>query len=56
MARAVARDSAAVLPVCAWMDGQYRISDVYLGVEAELGATGVRQVVERELTATELAA
>ncbi len=56
MARAVAEDSGAVLPVCAWVDGQYGISGVYLGVEAELGASGVRRVVERDLAETELAA
>jgi malate dehydrogenase len=56
MARAVAEDSGAVMPVCAWVDGQYGISGVYLGVEAELGATGVRQVVERDLTDSEMAA
>ena len=56
MARAVATDSGAVLPVCAWVDGQYGISGVYLGVEAEIGASGVRRVVERDLTEQELAA
>jgi malate dehydrogenase len=55
MARAVAQDSGAVLPVCAWVDGQYGISGVYLGVEAEIGAPGVRKIVERDLTAAELA-
>ncbi len=56
MARAVAEDSGAIMPVCAWVDGQYDISGVYLGVEAELGVTGVRRVVERDLTESELAA
>jgi malate dehydrogenase len=56
MARAVAEDSGAVLPVCAWVDGQYGISGVYLGVEAEIGASGVRAIVERDLTEPELAA
>ncbi len=54
MARAVAEDSGAVLPVCAWVDGEYGIAGVYLGVEAEIGASGVRRVVERQLTETEL--
>jgi malate dehydrogenase len=54
MARAVAEDAGAVMPVCAWMEGQYGISGVYLGVEAEIGATGVRAVVERDLTEAEL--
>ncbi len=56
MARAVAEDSGQTLPVCAWVDGEYGINGVYLGVEAEIGATGVRRVVERDLSADELAA
>src|SRR6266571_145974 len=55
MARAVAEDSGAVMPVCAWVDGQYGISGVYLGVEAEIGAVGIRRVIERDLTEAELA-
>src|SRR5580698_7659674 len=55
MARAVAEDSGAIMPVCAWVDGEYGISGVYLGVEAEIGGTGGRRVVERDLTADELA-
>ena len=56
MARAVATDSGAVLPVCAWVDGQYGIDGVYLGVEATIDKSGVRAVVERDLTDSELAA
>jgi malate dehydrogenase len=56
MARAVIEDSGAVLPVCAWVDGEYGISGVYLGVTAEIGREGVRSVVERDLAADELAA
>jgi malate dehydrogenase len=56
MARAVAEDSGAVMPVCAWVDGQYGINGVYLGVEAEIGAGGVKRVVETQLSQTELAA
>jgi malate dehydrogenase len=55
MAKAVAEDSGAVMPVCAWVEGEYGISGVYLGVEAEIGAGGVTRVVERDLTEPELA-
>ena len=55
MARAVALDSGDVMPVCAWVDGQYGIEGVYLGVEAEIGAQGVRRVVTTDLTDSELA-
>ena len=56
MARAVHEDSGAVMPVCAWVDGEYGISGVYLGVEAEIGSGGAKRVVESALTDTELAA
>jgi malate dehydrogenase len=56
MAKAVVEDSGAVFPVCAWVDGEYGISGVYLGVQAELGASGVKRVVETPLTDAEKAA
>lgn len=55
MAKAVAEDSGEVMPVCAWVDGEYGISGVYLGVEAELGAEGIRRIVDTPLTEAELA-
>jgi malate dehydrogenase len=54
MARAVIEDSGATIPVCAWVEGEYGISGVYLGVEAEIGKVGVRRIVERDLTESEL--
>jgi malate dehydrogenase len=54
MAKAVIEDSGAVMPVCAWVDGEYGISGVYLGVEAEIGRIGVKKVVETKLTDSEL--
>jgi malate dehydrogenase len=54
MAKAVIEDSGAVMPVCAWVDGEYGIEGVYLGVEAEIGRTGVRRVVETDLTESEV--
>jgi malate dehydrogenase len=56
MVEAVATDSKAEMPVCAWVTGQYGISDVYLGVSAKLGRGGVEQIVELPLAADELAA
>jgi malate dehydrogenase len=55
MAKAVITDSGEVIPVCAWVDGEYGINGVYLGVEAEIGREGVKKVVERDLTDSELA-
>lgn len=53
MAKAVIEDSGAVMPVCAWVEGQYGISGVYLGVEASIGREGVKKVVETELDSSE---
>ena len=56
MARAVMLDTGEVMPVCAWVDGEYGISGVYLGVEAEIGRSGVKKVVESSLSASEVEA
>jgi malate dehydrogenase len=50
MAKAVMEDSGAVMPVCAWVDGEYGISGVYLGVEAKVGKNGIKEIVETQLT------
>jgi malate dehydrogenase len=54
MAKAVIEDSGAVMPVCAWVDGEYGISGVYLGVEAQIGREGIKKVVESKLTDSEV--
>jgi malate dehydrogenase len=55
MVEAVLGDTGEVMPVCAWVEGQYGITDVYLGVPARLGRHGVREIVELPLSETELA-
>lgn len=56
MVRAIVEDSGAELPVCAWLDGQYGIEGVYLGVTAQLGRAGVQDIPELPLEPAELAA
>jgi malate dehydrogenase len=56
MARAVVADTGEVMPVCAWLTGEYGISGVYLGVPAAIGADGVRSVHLYDLTEEEAAA
>ncbi len=55
MCRAIISDSGEVLPICAWVSGEYGITDVYLGVPAKLGRAGVLGIVELELNPDELA-
>jgi malate dehydrogenase len=54
MVAAVLADSGQVMPVCAWVTGEYGIDGVYLGVPARLGRRGVDEVVELPLTDAEL--
>ena len=54
MAKAVITDSNEVMPVCAWVNGEYGITGVYLGVEAQIGRNGVNKVVETKLTSDEM--
>jgi malate dehydrogenase len=54
MVAAVLGDTGEVMPVCAWVTGQYGIDGVYLGVPAKLGRGGVTEVVELPLTDAEL--
>jgi malate dehydrogenase len=55
MVRAILSDGGEVMPTCAWTTGQYGVSDVYLGVPARLGAGGVIEIVELELSDEESA-
>jgi malate dehydrogenase len=56
MAESYLRDKKRVLPCAAWLDGQYGVKDLYVGVPVVLGAGGVERVVEIKLDAAEKAA
>jgi malate dehydrogenase len=49
MAEAYLRDKKRVLPCAAWLDGQFGVKDMYVGVPVVLGAGGVERIVEIEL-------
>ena len=56
MVRSVVGNTRDVMPVAAWVDGQYGIDGVYLGVPARIGRDGVREIVELPLAPVELTA
>lgn len=56
MAEAVLRDQMRLLPVCAYLNGQYGVDGYYLGVPAVLGANGVDRIIEVDLIEEESAA
>jgi malate dehydrogenase len=56
MAEAYLRDKKRVLPCAAWLDGQYGLKGLYVGVPVVLGAGGVERIVELKLSREEQAA
>lgn len=53
MAEAIALDKKKVISSCCYLSGQYGLSDVYLGVPARLGRSGVEDIIELPLTSEE---
>jgi malate dehydrogenase len=49
MVEAVVRDSKRILPVAAYLQGEYNESGIYLGVPVKLGKNGVEEIIELEL-------
>jgi malate dehydrogenase len=39
--------------VCAWLQGEYGLKDIYLGVPVKLGKNGIEQIIELKLNAEE---
>lgn len=49
MIEAIVCDQKRVFPVCTYLDGEYGLKDIYIGVPVILGANGVEKVIELEL-------
>ena len=55
MVEAIVKDQRRVFPACVWMQGEYGISDMYLGVPVILGKNGIEKVIELDLNEGERA-
>jgi malate dehydrogenase len=53
MAEAIVFDQKRVLPCAAWLEGEYGMSGLFLGVPVKLGRGGMEKVIEVELTSKE---
>ena len=53
MAESYLLDKKRVLPCAAWLDGEYGMRDLYVGVPVVIGAKGVERIVEIELNGSE---
>jgi malate dehydrogenase len=56
MAEAIVNDQRRILPCAAWLQGEYGMKDLFLGVPCKLGKNGLEKVIEVQLTPDEKAA
>jgi len=56
MAEAIVNNQRRILPCAAWLDGEYGMKGLFLGVPCKLGRKGLEKIIEVELTADERAA
>src|SRR5436309_6084019 len=56
MAEAIVHDQKRILPCAAWLEGEYGMKGLYLGVPCKLGRRGLERVLDVQLTADERAA
>ena len=55
MVEAIVRDQKRIFPVCAWLQGEYSMKDIYLGVPVVLGKNGIEKIIELDLNPDEKA-
>ena len=55
MAESILKDKKKVLPCAAYLEGEYGISGLFVGVPVKLGALGIEQIYQIKLTAEEQA-
>ncbi|MEZ5195650.1 MAG: malate dehydrogenase [Bacteroidales bacterium] len=53
MVEAIVDDQKRIFPVCAWLQGEYGLKDIYMGVPVKLGKTGIREIIEIQLNKEE---
>ncbi len=56
MVEAILKDKKKILPCAVYLEGEYGINGLFVGVPVKLGAKGVEQIIEIKLTAEEKAA
>lgn len=56
MAESIIKNKKRILPCSAWLEGEYGLNGIYVGVPCKLGENGVEKVIEVKLTADEQAA
>ena len=53
MVEAIVDDQQRIYPVCAYLNGEYGLKDIYMGVPVKLGKNGIEEIIELKLNAQE---
>lgn len=53
MVEAIVKDQKRIFPVCTYLDGEYGMKNIYLGVPVKLGKNGIEEIIELDLNADE---
>ena len=53
MVEAILKDKKKIMPCAAYLDGEYGINGLFVGVPVKLGSNGVEQIIEIKLTPEE---
>ncbi len=56
MAESILKDKKKILPCAAYLEGEYGINNLFIGVPVKLGATGIEDIIQIDLTEEENAA
>jgi malate dehydrogenase len=54
MVEAIVDDQKRVFPVCAYLNGEYGLKDIYMGVPVKLGRNGIEEIIEIKLNEEEM--
>jgi len=54
MVTTILKNERRIFPVCAWLEGEYGLKDIFLGVPVKLGKNGIEQTIELKLNQDEM--
>ena len=54
MVESIIRDQKRIFPVCTWLQGEYGLKEIYMGVPVVLGKSGIEKIIELKLNAEEM--
>ncbi|GAA5221978.1 malate dehydrogenase [Membranihabitans marinus] len=55
MVESIVKDEKRIFPCCVYLEGEYGINDIFLGVPVQLGANGIERIIELQLNEDETA-